>query len=113
MPVHRPDREEFDLVVSFNALHWVHDQDAALRLDPRRAQTGWPSASAWCRGAIERLRNTVLEEVRQSPLRGYFPNFKPPHAHFTASQYREMADTQRLSRRSHRGRGAALGFQDQ
>jgi trans-aconitate 2-methyltransferase len=26
-----PFRREFDLVVSFNALHWVRDQNAALR----------------------------------------------------------------------------------
>jgi trans-aconitate 2-methyltransferase len=26
-----PFRDEFDLVVSFNALHWIHEQDQALR----------------------------------------------------------------------------------
>lgn len=86
-------RAEFDLVVSFNALHWVKEQEDALRgiraaLKPggRALLRFVPSEAGW---AIE----YVIEEVRlRARWAGFFTGFRPPFAHFTPEQYREMAE---------------------
>jgi trans-aconitate 2-methyltransferase len=83
-----PFEGEFDLVVSFNALHWIPEQDQALR-SIRRAMR--PNGSAQLRlvprGARKSLEN-VLEETRLSPrwIR-YFREFRDPYLHMTPEQY--------------------------
>lgn len=83
----------FDLVVSFNALHWVADQPAALSairsvLQPR----GRAMLRFVCKGPRESLEE-VIEEVRRRPAwAGAFADFHQPHAHFTPEAYRGMAD---------------------
>jgi trans-aconitate 2-methyltransferase len=85
--------EEFDLVVSFNALHWIPDQNAALR-------------SIYCamkRGGVAQLRlvpdgprkslETVIEETRKSPRwERYFQDFRDPYLHLTPEQYAALAE---------------------
>src|SRR5262245_16362728 len=60
-----PYRNEFDLLVSFNALHWVPEQDAALT-SIRAALK--PAGRAWLRmvpaGTRESLED-VIEEIRK------------------------------------------------
>jgi trans-aconitate methyltransferase len=88
-----PYRSEFDLAVSFNALHWVHEQEEALRsihaaLKPgRHALLRFvPREKGW---SIE----YVIEEVRARPRwAGFFPGFRAPFAHFPPEQYRAMAE---------------------
>jgi trans-aconitate 2-methyltransferase len=89
-----PYRDEFDLVVSFNALHWVPEQDAALAsiraaLKPRgRALLRMVPA-----GRRESLEG-VIEEVRhRAPWAGYFTDFRRPYTHFTTDEYRALAET--------------------
>jgi len=85
-------RAEFDLVVSFNALHWVLEQEEALRSIENSLRPGGravlrfvPREKGW---AIE----YILEEVRAQPRwAGCFTGFQPPFAHFTPEQYRDMA----------------------
>ncbi|HWO32354.1 MAG TPA: class I SAM-dependent methyltransferase [Candidatus Acidoferrum sp.] len=88
-----PFRDEFDLVVSFNALHWVREQDMALR-SIRNAMTSDGLAQlrlvpAGARKSMER----VIEETRLS-LRwaDYFREFRDPHLHLTPEQYGAMAE---------------------
>jgi trans-aconitate 2-methyltransferase len=88
-----PYRDEFDLVVSFNALHWVPEQDAAL-ISMRAALK--PGGRALLRmvpsGRRESLED-VLEEVRQrARWAGSFTGFRRPYVHFTPEAYRALAE---------------------
>jgi trans-aconitate 2-methyltransferase len=83
----------FDLVVSFNALHWISDQDPVLRsiraaLKPDgRAQLRMVTAGP--RQGLE----SVVEDVRQSPRwREYFTGFGDPYLRLTPEQYVAVAE---------------------
>jgi trans-aconitate methyltransferase len=84
---------EFDVVVSFNALHWVPEQEDALRSIQKALKPGGkallrmvPRERGW---SIEYL----IEEVRSRPRwAGFFTGFRPPFAHFTTEQYRQLAE---------------------
>ncbi len=86
-------REEFDLVVSFNALHWIPQQDEALR-SIRSAMK--PRAVAQLRLVPKGERKSledVLEETRLSPRWArYYPGFHDPYLHLTPEQYGELAE---------------------
>ncbi len=86
-------RQQFDLVVSFNALHWIPNQNAALR----------SVHSAMKRDAVAQLRlvpdgprkslETVIEETRKSPRwTSYFQDFCDPYLHLTPDQYAALAE---------------------
>jgi trans-aconitate 2-methyltransferase len=90
---HLPFREEFDLVVSFNALHWIPEQAEALR----------SILSAMKPGALAQLRlvpagerkslENVLEETRlSSRWARYFQGFHDPYLHLTPEQYGGLAE---------------------
>ena len=88
-----PFRGEFDLVVSFNALHWLPEQDAPLR-SIRAALR--PEGLAQLRlvpiGARKSLEN-VLEETRLTARwAGYFREFRDPYLHLTPEQYAASAE---------------------
>jgi ABC-type lipoprotein release transport system permease subunit/SAM-dependent methyltransferase len=62
-----PYRNEFDLVVSFNALHWVPEQDAALASIGAALKPGGRALLRMVpQGRRESLED-VIEEVRQRP----------------------------------------------
>jgi trans-aconitate 2-methyltransferase len=88
-----PFREEFDLVVSFNALHWIPDQASALRAI-RSALT--PDAQAQLRLVPKGKRKSledVLEETRSSARwMEYFQPFRDPYLHLTPEQYAALAE---------------------
>lgn len=84
---------EFDLVVSFNALHWIHEQGLALA----------SVHNALVHGGIAHLRlvlmgarksiETVLEETRSSPRWSrYFGGFRDPYLRLTQEQYCVLAE---------------------
>lgn len=87
-----PYRDQFDLVVSFNALHWVPDQAAALR-SIRSALTG--DGRAILKFVPQGPRTSledVIEQVRHTDRwKKYFSEFRKPFVHFTPEEYREMA----------------------
>ncbi|MBV9223950.1 MAG: class I SAM-dependent methyltransferase [Acidobacteriaceae bacterium] len=92
-----PFQEEFDLVVSFNALHWIPDQDAAL-LSIHRAlkPQGTVQLRLVATGERKSLEN-VIEETRQSPRWAqYFSNFRDPYLHLTPEQYAAAAERNRF-----------------
>ncbi len=76
-------QDEFDLVISFNALHWVVDQTAAL--GGIRAALK-PSGRALLRFVPEGPRESledVIEKVRQRPQWAeHFAGFEKPYVHF-------------------------------
>jgi trans-aconitate methyltransferase len=90
---HLPYTNEFDLVLSFNALHWVPEQEAAL--GAIRAALA-PNGRALLRFVPEGPRKCledVIEEVRREPSwSACFGGFQKPYAHFTPEEYRAMAE---------------------
>jgi trans-aconitate methyltransferase len=85
-------RDEFDLLVSFNALHWVPEQEAALA-SIRAALK--PVGTALLRmvpaGKRESLED-VIEEIRKRPRwADNFASFRKPYVHFTTDEYRALA----------------------
>lgn len=84
---------EFDLVVSFNALHWVPEQGAALRAIHQALK---PRGRAFLRfvpqGARPSLED-VIEEVRSEPRwASAFTGFRRPYIHLTPEEYRDLAE---------------------
>jgi trans-aconitate 2-methyltransferase len=88
-----PYRNEFDLVVSFNALHWVPQQSAAL-VAIRAAMK--PGGQALLRFVSEGQRTSLedtIEEIRhQDRWARYFGGFQKPYAHFTPEEYQALAE---------------------
>ncbi|MBV9386609.1 MAG: methyltransferase domain-containing protein [Chroococcidiopsidaceae cyanobacterium CP_BM_ER_R8_30] len=87
-----PYQQEFDQIVSFNAIHWIPEQDAvlhsirtALKLDGRALLRFVPEGSRKC---IE----DVIEEICQSPRWvHYFTNHHKPYFHPSPEAYRTLA----------------------
>ena len=88
-----PYQAEFDLVVSFNALHWVPQQDLALRsIHSALKRDGWAQLRLVPKGERKSLED-VLEETRlSSRWIGYFRSFRDPYLHLTAEQYGALAE---------------------
>lgn len=88
-----PFREEFDLIVSFNALHWIPDQENAL-LALRSAMK--PSGRAQLRLVPDGERKSlemVLEDTRKTPRWApFFAGFRDPYLHLTSEQYAQLAE---------------------
>ncbi len=88
-----PFHEEFDLIVSFNALHWIPDQDSALRSIHSVMK---PAALAQLRlvpkGARKSLEDVIEETRRSSKWAGYFPDFNDPYLRLTPEQYGALAE---------------------
>ncbi|MET0733210.1 MAG: class I SAM-dependent methyltransferase [Casimicrobiaceae bacterium] len=88
-----PFQDAFDRVVSFNALHWVPDQDAALR-SIRRALKA--TGRAQLRLVVDGERTSVetsVEQTRKSPRWAqYFAEFRDPYLHVAPAQYAAAAE---------------------
>jgi trans-aconitate 2-methyltransferase len=91
-----PFRQEFDLVVSFNALHWIPQPEQKHALESIR--------SAIKAGAFAQLRlvpkgerkslEDVLEETRlSSRWASYYEGFRDPYLHLTAEEYAALAES--------------------
>jgi trans-aconitate 2-methyltransferase len=88
-----PFHDEFDLVISFNALHWITHQAAALQ-SIRSAMKPHGMAQLRLVPAGERKSlEQVIEEARLSPRwAGYFQNFEDPYLHLTPEEYAALAE---------------------
>jgi trans-aconitate methyltransferase len=86
--------QEFDLVVSFYALHWVPEQGAALRGIRAALKPGGTTLLQFVRQGERSSIEDVIEATRQEPRwAGYFPTtFRKPYAHFTIEEYRALAE---------------------
>jgi trans-aconitate 2-methyltransferase len=89
---HLPYRDEFDLVVSFNALHWIPEQDQALAcIRSALKRDGLAQLRLVPKGQRKSLED-VIEETRLSARwRGYFEGFRDPYLHLTPEQYADLA----------------------
>ena len=88
-----PFRKEFDLVVSFNALHWLPEQDAPLRSISSAMK---PSGLAQLRlvpAGERKSLEAVIEETRlSSRWFGYFREFHDPYLRMTPDQYKATVE---------------------
>jgi trans-aconitate 2-methyltransferase len=88
-------RESFDLAVSFNALHWIaeEEQESALRgIYAALNADGVAQLRLVPRGARKSLEN-VIEETAKSPRWGkYFAGVRDPYLHMTAEAYSLLAE---------------------
>ena len=82
----------FDRVVSFNALHWVPEQDVALRAIAKALRPDGIAQLRLVPMGERKSLETVLEETRQSPRWSrYFDDFRDPYLRLTAEEYAEVA----------------------
>jgi trans-aconitate 2-methyltransferase len=88
-----PFQEEFDVVVSFNALHWIAEQDLALRsIRAALKHEGLAQLRLVPVGRRKSIEN-VLEETRRSPAWAcHFQKFRDPYLHLTPEQYGALAE---------------------
>ena len=85
-------RGEFDRVVSFNALHWVPEQDAALRSIRTALVDAGQAQLRFVPEGRRRCLEDVIEDVRHSARwAGYFTGFQKPYAHFSPQEYEDLA----------------------
>ena len=86
-------RNEFDLVVSFNALHWVRDQRAALRgVRKGLRRSGSVFLEFVPQGPRTSLEDVIEETRKAGRWAGYFAGYVAPYVHFAPDEYRQMAE---------------------
>ncbi|HZD75638.1 MAG TPA: methyltransferase domain-containing protein [Acidobacteriaceae bacterium] len=92
---HLPFKREFDLVVSFNALHWISDQALPLQ-GIRQALRSEGKAQLRLVAKGERTCiEDVIDDTRKSPRwASYFKGFRDPFLHITPDEYAALAEQQ-------------------
>jgi trans-aconitate 2-methyltransferase len=87
-----PFRQEFDLVVSFNALHWVPQQAEALRsIHAALRARGAAQLRLVSRGERKSLESVIEETRLSSRWSHFFQRFHHPYLHLTPDEYSELA----------------------
>src|SRR5262245_41843487 len=88
-----PFKNEFNRIVSFNALHWIPEQDAALR-SIRSAMTSDCQALLRLvpKGERKSLENVIEETRRSARWIAYFREFHDPYLHLTPEEYAAAAE---------------------
>jgi trans-aconitate 2-methyltransferase len=87
-----PFPAEFDLVVSFNALHWVPEQEEALRSIRAALKSGGTAQLRLVPKGTRRSLEDTLEATRRSARwASYFTGFRDPYLHWTPDQYAQAA----------------------
>jgi trans-aconitate 2-methyltransferase len=88
-----PFRDQFDLVVSFNALHWIPEQEVALHSIRDAMRPGGKAHLRLVPIAARKSIETVLEETRCSPRwSGYFQGARDPYLRLTENEYCTLAE---------------------
>ena len=88
-----PFKQEFDLVVSFNALHWIPEQDAALAsIHSALITDGKAQLRLVVTGARKSLECVVEETRRTSKWGAYFRDFRDPYLRLTSDEYAARAE---------------------
>ncbi|WP_395728937.1 class I SAM-dependent methyltransferase [Nakamurella sp.] len=87
-----PFRGEFDTVVSFNALHWVTDQGAALTAIARSLRrVGRVVVQQVCAGPRRSLEQTAMLVCAQPRWAAEFTGFAVPFVHLDPAGYPRLA----------------------
>jgi trans-aconitate 2-methyltransferase len=88
-----PFRREFDLVVSFNALHWVPEQEQTLRsIRSALSSHGTAQLRLVPAGQRKSLENVIEETRLSSGWARYYHGFSDPYLHLTPEQYHALAE---------------------
>lgn len=88
-----PFQNEFDLIVSFNALHWIPAQETALRsIHSALVKGGRAQLRLVPAGARKSLEAVVEETRRSSRWNTYFQDFDDPYLRLTADEYAATAE---------------------
>jgi trans-aconitate 2-methyltransferase len=86
--------QEFDLVVSVNALHWIPEQDKALRSIHTALKPGGCAQLRLVPAGERKSLETVIEEKRLTEKWSkYFQDFQDPYQHLTANEYADAAES--------------------
>ena len=106
-----PFKNEFDLVISFNALHWVPEQDAAIRsIRSAMRSDGRALLRLVPAGERKSLENVIEETRLSSRWVAYFREFRDPYLHLTPKQYEDRGPAQRSACASPAHGSQGLGF---
>lgn len=106
-----PFRDEFDLVVSLNALHWIHEQDQALRSIRSAMKSDSVAQLRLVPAGKRKSLENVIEETRlSSNWVRYFQGFNDPYLHLTPEQYGALAERNGLHVRRIRTEAKAWDF---
>jgi trans-aconitate 2-methyltransferase len=77
-----PYREEFEVVVSFNALHWIRRQDEALRSICAAMKPGARAQLRLvCKGKRKSLEHVLEETSLSARWAQYYKDFHQPYLH--------------------------------
>jgi trans-aconitate methyltransferase len=88
-----PYRDAFDLVVSFNALHWVPEQGEALESIRAAVKPRGQVVLRLVPQGRRRSLEDVIEEVRQRPRwADHFSGYHRPYIHFPPEEYHALAE---------------------
>ncbi len=88
-----PFREEFDVVVSFNALHWIPEQEQALVSIRGAMKTNATAQLRLVPAGPRKSLEDVLRETWQSPRWApHFQGFRQPYLHLSPEQYKALAE---------------------
>lgn len=84
-------KNEFDVLVSFSALHWVHDHAAALRgMQAGLKPHGKILLSFGGKGNAEGVEEAAQKVISQKKWRGYFKKFIFPWKFYSVEEYRKF-----------------------
>jgi trans-aconitate 2-methyltransferase len=101
-------RDEFDLVVSFNALHWVPEQGEALgSIRSALKPDGVAQLRLVPAGERKSLENVIEETRLSSRWARYFRTFHDPYLHLTPEKYGALAERSGLHVRRGRNQPAS------
>jgi trans-aconitate 2-methyltransferase len=90
---HLSFHQEFDLVVSFNALHWIPQQEEALGAIHAAMKPGARARLRLVPAGQRKSLENVLEETRlSSRWAGYYHDFRDPYLHLTPDDYAALAE---------------------
>jgi trans-aconitate 2-methyltransferase len=84
---------EFDLVVSFNALHWVRDTAGALSTVAAALEPGGQALLVLvCAGERPSLEDVAMRVTGEPPFRDRFAEFQRPYEHPQPRLWNELAE---------------------
>lgn len=88
-----PFKQEFDQIVSFNAIHWIPEQSTVLRCIHAALKPGGKALLRFVPDGPRKCIEDVIEEVCHLPQWiHYFEHHQKPYAHPTPDAYRALAE---------------------
>ena len=109
---HLPYQQEFDLVVSFNALHWISEQALALESIRKALKTdGRAQLRLVPKGKRKSLEDVIEETRLSSRWSDYFNSFHDPYLHLLPHEYAALAEQNGLRVLSTHTEAKAWDFQ--